>query len=742
MCWALAGTSPGQGNGDWTPPETAIRQSTVNLGKFLLEHGMADPRGGQFGVVKVVRRSRIETGEFKGFLYNGLHDVNRFGWLVDKADRKRFIGVDGLEYPVRDFEPKDLAIAIDRALQMRKNPNFLADAEDKELRGAINDLNSDQSRLMVLISGNMELAEKLSGIPPEHRKSHIQMELRKEPDEIRGDQLQDFVRSLWQQAIVAHMRGEAEEAVRICRVICANRKAYTDKMASADYFKRWQANIKDRTIKPFEFLDFADSLQADNERRLREGPKTVDLVNLDKLSQPDRIAKLIDYLDQVGSVPESAKGSSSYWEDPIVTRLFKEGKPAADALIGAMCNDTRLTSESDDGWYPGVRDQLPSVKAAAAYAFYRISGVNVYGPARGWMPSESELRAIWAEWKDKSVEQRWLCVLKDNRHEANQFREAARYLGATEYDERFVKTDSSGKRIADWSKMPKRFESLNENDRKELAHALIERSKSLLDSTRTTGTDLWNDFDSAFTMAFLLNEVSPKESWPLLRECVSEELEAGNDTSILSLMIGSRLSKACCLLAAAGDKVPTLKYLARLTEVPSLYPIRNIDFLALYYLSGEKAEKLVARLICNSKSKFNLEYQLEAYGARQVGETLNTPLVKFEVFREEFIRLMLSKKTGGKVENEPESAKSSVLYREAAATSKDLRWFEAENARRAAMRPGDGLALAISQILGAPQFKMHWPVERKDKAKKELAAFLNKHWRIAMDVSKARLERM
>lgn len=243
-------------------------------------------------------------------------------------------------------------------------------------------------------------------------------------------------------------------------------------------------------------------------------------------------------------------------------------------------------------------------------------------------------------------------------------------------------------------------------------------------------------------MAYLLNEVSPKESWPLLRACVSEGLEAGNDTAIHSLMIGSRLSKACCLLAAAGDRAPALEYLARLSEVPSLYPIHNIDFLPLYYLGGEKAEKLVARLIGSNKSKFNLRFQLETYGARQVGRTLNTPLFKFEAFRKEYIRLMLSKETGGKVENEPESAKSSVLYREAPVASKDLKWFEAENARRAAMRPGDGLALAISQILGAPKFNMNWPVERKDKAKKELAAFLNDHWKVALDVSKARIERM
>lgn len=482
FCLACAGTSPNQGNGEWTPPATAIRQSTVNLGQFLLKHGMGDPRGGQFGVAKVTIRSRIETGEFKGFLYSGLHDILRFGWLVDKAERKRFIGVDGLEYPVREFEPKDLVAAIDRALQVRKNPNILAEAEDKELRGAYDELYSDQSRLMVLISGNMELAEKLSGIGANIREAYIQFERGKPISDIRGDQLQDYVRLLWQQAIVAHIRGEADEAARICCVICANRQAYTAEMVSTDYFKRWQANIKDRTIEPFEFLESADSLLTDNERRLREGPKTVDLASLANLGQSDRISKLIDYLDQVGSVPESAKGSSPYWEDLIVTRLFKEGKPAAEALIGAMCNDERLTRQSDGGWYPGVRNQLSSVKGAAAYVFYRISGVNVYGPARGWMPSESELRAIWAEWKDKSEEQRWLCVLKDSRHEAVQYREAVRYLSSTDFDEKFVKTDSSGKRTVDWSKVPKRFESLNAEDRNDLADALKARSKSLLSS--------------------------------------------------------------------------------------------------------------------------------------------------------------------------------------------------------------------------------------------------------------------
>jgi hypothetical protein len=241
-----------------------------------------------------------------------------------------------------------------------------------------------------------------------------------------------------------------------------------------------------------------------------------------------------------------------------------------------------------------------------------------------------------------------------------------------------------------------------------------------------------------FAMAFLLNAVSPKESWPLLRACIEHE----PDVASTAMVYQQHIPKAYCLLAKAGDKAPAFRYLEGLTRTTSLYPISKGNFFPLYYLEGGKAEKLVRELLCNNKSKFNLKYQLEAYGADQVGISLFTPLVKFEAFRKEYIRLMLSKETGGKVENELASSKPSTLYREAPITRRDLRWFEAETARKAKMRPGDGLALAVSQICGAPEFKMHWPAEQKDKAKKELATFLNNHWKAAYDVSTVRIERL
>lgn len=734
LCLTMAGASPRQGNADWTPPETAIRQTTVNLGKFLLKHGMGDPRGGQFGVAKVVAWQNRGLQGFPDYRLS-YKQVDKFGWQNESGGKRSFVGIGGLVYPSGSFEPKDLAESIKTALDARHGRSSDILHRDPQREAAYQELLSDRARMMILITGNTDLAELQAEIPAERRATYVEIARIKQPDNIRAEELESFVRSLWQQAVVAHSNGDSEQAVRVCQVICENRQAYQDKLASTLDFKRRKEYAKGRQVVPFAYLNGADVLLADNERRLREGPAKLDLKSIASLSQCDRIAKLIGYLDQIVFVPPSFASFSKMNEDRIANALIKEGKPAVSALIDCIYHDSRLTRGlptyiDSDG--PCI---LPTVKDSALAIFSQITNVEVFCDRNGWLPTEAEFRQIWNLWKDMSREQRCLSVLKENRFSEGQQDAAAQALGSriarSSKSIFYLNLRSIPNKAATPSSYP--FKSLTAADQNDLVKTLVARIRNIVESSKEGQTDD-RKLDLAFDLSYLLNAVSPEESWPMLHDCIKLGMAKSSNQ-----VVGRKeppfwlICRACSLLADAGDTRSTMDYLKWLQTVSLPMGNHLYVFGPLDCLCADKAEGLVGKLVSDSRSGSSFEMQLARYGIGAVGELAHTPLAKFPSFRRQYRKLMMSQEPVGTVVVDASHRLATIRAKQTLLATERLEPADVVDAYKAKCRVGDVLALALSKTKSAPEFKISWPAKKKDEAIKELAEFLEKKWMALYD---------
>ena len=95
---------------DWTPPKTTVAKELIEVGQFLLEHGMADPRGGNFAIAKVKLNTAWTTNT---------HLSDTIGWVKEVEGKKYIVDLVGQRLPV-DSIVRELSIqdAVDKALEL------------------------------------------------------------------------------------------------------------------------------------------------------------------------------------------------------------------------------------------------------------------------------------------------------------------------------------------------------------------------------------------------------------------------------------------------------------------------------------------------------------------------------------------------------------------------------------------------------------------------------------------------
>ena len=132
------------------------------------------------------------------------------------------------------------------------------------------------------------------------------------------------------RSVTAHMRGADQDALFAAGFVDNGRERAIE-LAGELGFKD-DAKLK----QGFGYLDTLPLLLGDQQRRARAPRAEIDVSSLDALSQPERIKKLIDALDDVRARQWGQPGGVSLGEDRIVKALIDIGEPAVDALIDRL----------------------------------------------------------------------------------------------------------------------------------------------------------------------------------------------------------------------------------------------------------------------------------------------------------------------------------------------------------------------------------------------------------------------
>jgi hypothetical protein len=417
---AEAGTFPGypvppQQTQPWEPPQTSLPAPVITAAARLFEQGFADPRGLAY------REVTIETGS----VWGSLEQTRTHAWVITNTPFA--VAWNGLVYrtlstgAAADVEADVRALlAADEAARAKADPHFGYHRFSNSAEAYFVDIASvtPVKAMLLLRLGDGELAERVW---------YAATDGSGEPFTVAAA---DWLWTLFDRAITAHMLGDTGLALESLQPLAAQQGAAA-------------AEIARRGGRPeaLEFLGQVSALLADERRRAAHpaGLDSAGLAALLALPQPQRIAGLIDALDQVAARQWGQPGGVALGQDPIVMALIGEGEAAVPALLEAYEHDDRLTC-SVQFWRDFARHR--SVLTVYEAAYVALSGIldeSFFQPATtgdnltargdaGRAEVGARLRAYWNRWKAVPLLERYYDVLADDAAGSRQWVAAAQNI--------------------------------------------------------------------------------------------------------------------------------------------------------------------------------------------------------------------------------------------------------------------------------------------------------------------------
>lgn len=707
----------------WTPPKTTIAKELVEVGQFLLEHGMADPRGGKFA---------IEWRTFKA--QPGGKDVEYclLGWLVDRGGDKTIVDLRGFEGKVQGrLEPFQVHAAVDKALAISDqgtgyntsrgySGGIIPLLSKDRLNDACTSLLNDRAVILLLIHGDVSEAERLF-----KRRTYVVSD-QGIPKTLPGAPpvaglriLEGYLDSVWYRACEYYEKGDDKMAAEVFKTLAQNRDAYEE-------FAAKQPGQQPRTLPQthFGFLEYAPVLLKDSERRLQEGVKKIDMAEIKNLAQPERIARLITLMDEVRSF------GASFFErdpatDPIIAALIAEDSAAGDALLDCAQRDKRLT-RSSQSFYGYQRPPSQSVRSAALFTFNQIAK---FGPNSdyGTTPQTvDELRTKWSRYKLLSPSERWLENLKDDQTMPYDWVQSAESLTLSNH---YGRTTSSPKVTAP-------FSSLKSEQQSELLELCLSRSKQLENQKFGPWQERFRNHDLALRILLAARRLDARKTLPRMDEIAKVILKENPvDLSARTGVMSSLPEAFDCLIGASYPKSAD-NYLNWLKGIGLQHIYSRGLFTPLLNLKPTVADRFVKEMLTDPKSGLCINDQSILKRQREIGNLLQSPLIQIGSFREVYSGLLKrTDRIGDALVGEGFSAVT---------INGNTEWSNGnsvplQSARKIAVRVCDYYASRI-KFDGAPEFQIDWSVDKKDAAIQSLAVFLKDHWKdIAEDTQKRSL---
>lgn len=465
---------PPQQSAQWSPPapSAALPEKFIAAARELFAQGLADPRGGEYRQVEVV------TGSVWGSVT--VEPVH--AWVLPAAPgvAQRFaVGLNGLVYPVLKIGPPvDLhaevrAIIADDRARLEKshqdNPKSpysrrmqaVAEHEGLTLKGRHSDTGWEMFPIpgcLLMRLGETELAgewwqEWAAGLPPGTENNYILADP-------YGQLASDWAWAQFNRTVCTHMRGDDRLALLTARQLTGLRPVI-EAAARAHGWGPRPDGTANGVAALYYFLGPLPELLADQERRataprirpaiLPEDQAQSSLVFMDdplaanpwlaglraRLPDPgQRIAALINNLEEVGTRQWGQPGGLAWGDDPVMQALVAEGPAAVGPLLECLENDSRLTRSVGFGRDFHFRRHLASVSEAARMALDQIfktreAGSKFDNAAPPPSPEETRrqlaalYRTHWEKTKNLGEAERWFATLADDQATVQQWLEAA-----------------------------------------------------------------------------------------------------------------------------------------------------------------------------------------------------------------------------------------------------------------------------------------------------------------------------
>lgn len=585
----------------WTPASTTIDPDFVNAVKFLHEHGLGDPRGGDYC------RAQVRVGNIWS---GGGPPVETKGWLLKDG---KFVAWNGLVYrPDKVVAKLDLDKDLRPASEPTKKPQMFG-RQVGETVGLDEPRSSIGCGLLLLIG---KAKEAQSFLPDMSRQS-------------RGlviSTLQQYLSARFDRALAAHMRGDDKLALFDSTSLKTNWPAF-EKFAEAYAPKPFNGGFQSPTPAEntpkavFEFLRPINDLATDSEQRLKTGPvPKLDLAAIKKLTQEERVKKLIAGLNEITPRQMGQPGGVSPTEDPIAAALVDEGTKAVPALLDCMEHDRRLTRAVSFG-----RDFFPyrnliTVRSAAVSIFQDIYQAYEFRDDRGTPTNVATLRAFYEKNKDASPMEVVYNRLKDDSGSPMIWTEAAHRLVEP----------ASMRRTGGWSTIPKagekgiKGEVLRTRRNPSVTDLLIKR---IQEAASNTNPSSFGD-SNAVEMTIALARWDLEAAKPLLREKI--------DTLQASLKTNNPMFQSCnfglvnAFLVKSGDRTKLHAYAETMIQLSnhSMFG-QEAQWLAPFwwYPNDPEVQQLASKFFSHQR-----ETEFDSFVRQTLGN-----ITRSDAFREQFL---------------------------------------------------------------------------------------------------------
>ena len=685
----------------WTPPKTTLPREFVSSIRFMLNHGFADPRAGHLAQARIRLHNLWQVEE----------PTPVFGWLMPREIGKPQIIVtpNGLSYPVESVTKESVTAKDAFPLHPeRERPPTPALA------------NGYGKSACLLLTGNVALAEKVYvGIPEEDRQRPF------------IGLASNYLAGRYLRAVQAHMSGDDESAFADSLSLQRDRAPFQAEAIRVVGRKELEDQIPENQRRmgwgiAFRFLAPINELVTDSERRVKlRHRKPIELPLNKSIPQADRIATLIDHLQDTKVLQHSQPGGVNLKEDPIISALAAEGTVAIPAILDTIEHDKRLT-RSVSFWRDYVPDRsLLSVQGAAYTAFCLIVGVE---EERGTdNPVDiTKLRAYWAHTSSLPLADRWMKTLGDDKARPDQWIDSALRILAPEGQDRLAfqrngQTKINGKPIV------RRGESLRNRRTPSVSDLFDKRAAQL-----TKSLDFMNGTLEALEMAQFHFLWDSKTSLPVIqlitrRVLTSQTSSIEVDSRTLAYLLEERWQ--------LGDKsvIPEFTgWLGRISKTDDCQSGLARSLSLLVNIKGNTSlQAAAASLFEGPNSSWNLKKhapKLIKYG--NFPDIVASPLLGLPPVQRSVRSLLLNRTVRGKT-----WIKNGVLMRSVIDMPGDQKVGNSDSAdplfpkigETRSIRICDSLASDLDRLRGAPKFHEYWPDAVKNKAIDQLIALIDQN---------------
>jgi hypothetical protein len=397
---------PPEQNGPWSHNDDAFS----NAAAVLFEQGLANPVGLEYREIEIAVGNPWDGGGYP---------IKTHGWILPKPgkDGQFAIAWNGLVYPVirvgdvadvhQDLAPDAPAPKAGRG---DYEGVFFSSASLRAFSLPI------LPAALLLRLGEVDAAARTSKLIEPHLSGDPYLTM-----------TNDWAWFTFARAVCAHERGDDRLALADARLL-TKVQPLIEAEAKRRGFKP-TPNFSSRnpgSTRPYlPFLDELPALLADCERRVadRENPPP-----------PKKgIAALIDDLQNVDARQWGQPGGVSLAQDARVQVLVGRGKEAAEPLLAALENDTRLTRSVSFGRDFARERHLISVSDAAYAALADFLHVHFktydeHGQSFSRKALAAQIRDYWVKMGALTDAERFYATLKDDKAGEDQWLQAAANL--------------------------------------------------------------------------------------------------------------------------------------------------------------------------------------------------------------------------------------------------------------------------------------------------------------------------